>query len=165
MARIITGGAIFKRRGQEALLVCSRIELEEAKQSGLRVMTDAEFGFQEMLAETEGDGIAATVKLWTKVMAWLGLFQGRVGLYGAWQINQSIALYNLLRRRLPQYDIVAESKTTLFQEAMLTKDQRRDRPAEIGGGARERSHGCRLGFHRWLDRRRRRTCWMTAARL
>ncbi|MDE2949310.1 MAG: Xaa-Pro peptidase family protein [Chloroflexota bacterium] len=120
----ITHGSIFKSSGQEPLLVCSRMELEEAQKSGLKLRTDAELGFHERLAAAEGDSYQATALLWTDILSEMGLNRGRVGLYGAWQINKTIALQDALREFLPQYEFVAEGKNTLFEQAMLTKDQR-----------------------------------------
>lgn len=120
---LITHGSIFKARDQEALLVCSRMELEEAQKSGLTVRTDAELGFHERLAAAEGDSYKATAQLWADVLLEMGLDRGRVGLYGAWQINKTIKLLEVLGEHIPQYQFVAEGKNTLFEEAMLTKDQ------------------------------------------
>lgn len=119
----ITHGSIFKLRDQDALLVCSRMELEEAQKSGLLVRTDAELGYYEHLAAAEGDSYRATARLWADVLSELGLSGGRVGLFGAWQVNKTIALLEVLREQLPQYQFLAEGKNTLFEEAMLTKDQ------------------------------------------
>ena len=119
----ITHGSIFKSREQEPLLVCSRMELEEAQKSGLKARTDAELGYQEHLAAADGDNFGATVLFWRDIFLSMGLKGGRVGLYGTWQINKTIALQEALREGLPQYEFVAEGNRTLFEEAMLTKDQ------------------------------------------
>lgn len=118
----ITHGSIFKRRGKTALLVCSRMELEEAQKSGLDVMTDVELGYYDRLEETERDALRATALHWSDILCRLGLSGGRVGLYGAWQINKTIALYRVLLERLPDYEFVVEAKSTLIEAAMLTKD-------------------------------------------
>ncbi len=118
----ITHGSIFKLRDKPALLVCSRIELEEARKSGLDVKTDAELGYYERLAEAENDGIRAAARHWSDVLRQLGLRGGRIGLYGAWQINKTIALYRVLRSELTDYEFVVEEKATLIEAAMLTKD-------------------------------------------
>jgi len=118
----ITHGTIFKLVGRRALLVCSRMELEEAAKSGLEVLTDAELGYHERLKDAEGDGIRATALFWSDVLARLGLREGRIGLYGAWQVNKTIALYKMLAAALAQFEFVAEAEATLIEEAMLTKD-------------------------------------------
>lgn len=132
----ITHGSIFKTRDQPPLLLCSRMELEEAQKSGLNTRTDAELGMHERLEAAEGDTYVATAQLWADIFLSLGLSGGRVGLYGAWQINKTIALLETLREKLPQYEFVAESNNTLFEEAMLTKDQQEiERLKTVAAGA------------------------------
>ncbi|MCY3833813.1 MAG: M24 family metallopeptidase [Chloroflexi bacterium] len=118
----ITHGTIFKLVDRRALLACSRMELEEAAKSGLEVKTDAELGYHQRLQEAEGDSLRATVLFWSDVLARLGLREGRVGLYGTWQVNKTIALYQMLTAELAQYEFLAEAEGTLIEEAMLTKD-------------------------------------------
>jgi len=118
----ISHGAIFKVSGEPALLVCNRMELEEAAKSGLVVQTDVELGYYDRLKEAEGDSQKAMVRFWADVLARLGLSEGRIGLYGAWQVNKTIALYKVLAAELAQYEFVAEAEGTLIEEAMLTKD-------------------------------------------
>lgn len=118
----ITHGSIFKVVGKPALLVCNRMEVEEAAKSGLDVLTDVELGFYDRYKEAEGNGIRATVLHWSDVLLRLGLSAGRIGLYGTWQVNQTIALYDALKAELAQFDLIAEAEHTLIEEAMLTKD-------------------------------------------
>ncbi len=118
----ITHGSIFKVRDKPPLLVCNRMELEEAAKSGLDVMTDVELGYYDRLKEAESDGLQATVLHWADVFKRLGLEAGRVGLYGTWQVNRTIALYQLLCAELKSYEFVTEAKANLIEAAMLTKD-------------------------------------------
>lgn len=118
----ITHGTIFKVRDKPALLVCNRMELEEARKSGLDVLTDVELGFYDRYKEAEGDSVKASVLHWSDVLTRLELRAGRIGLYGAWQVNRTIALYEALTAALTQYEFVAEAENTLIEEAMLTKD-------------------------------------------
>ncbi|MCE2471243.1 MAG: aminopeptidase P family protein [Anaerolineae bacterium] len=118
----ITHGSVFKLRDKPALLVCSRMELEEAQKSGLNVKTDVELGYYDRLKEAESDAIRAAALHWSDILRHLGLQEGRIGLYGTWQINKTIALYQVLRAELPAYVFVVEEKATLIEAAMLTKD-------------------------------------------
>lgn len=118
----ITHGTIIKVRDKETLLICGGMELEEAQKSGLRVATTAELGFYEVFKEADNDPIKAQAHFWGKVLVEEGLNEGRVGLYGTWQVNKTIALYEILFEEFDQYDFVAETPSTLFDEAMLTKD-------------------------------------------
>ncbi len=118
----ITHGTIFKLRDRQALLVCSRMEVEEAAKSGLAVKTDVELGYHDRFKETDGDVIRATALHWMDVFEHLGLPGGRVGLYGVWTIGKTISLYRALANQLPSFEFVAEDKPTIFEVAMLTKD-------------------------------------------
>ncbi len=117
----ITHGSIVKARGGAALLVCSRIEVAEAQKSGLQVKTDAELGWNERLKEAENDGLKATALFFGDLLEAVGVTEGRIGLYGAWQVNKTIALYEQLNT-LSQYEFVAEKSPTVIEAAMLTKD-------------------------------------------
>ena len=118
----ITHGSIFKSLDKPALLVSNRMELEEAAKSGLDVATDVELGYYDRYKEAEGDSIRAAALHWTDILLRLGLSAGRIGLYGAWQVNKTIALYEALKADLAQYEFVVEAENTLIEEAMLTKD-------------------------------------------
>lgn len=117
----ITHGTIVKARDGEALLVCSGIEYAEAQKSGLPVKTSAELGYFQRLQETENKATEATALLFGDLLREIGVQSGRVGLYGAWQVNKTIALYQLLAAQ-SQYEFVAESSPTVIETAMLTKD-------------------------------------------
>lgn len=119
----ITHGSIFKVADKPPLLVCNRMEMEEAAKTSIDVLTDVELGFYDRYKEAEGDSIRATVLHWSDVLRRLGLRAGRIGLYGAWQVNQTIALYESLKADLAQYEFLAEAENTLIEEAMLTKDE------------------------------------------
>ena len=118
----ITRGTIVKIRGKDALLICNGMELEEAQKSGLRIKTDGEVGFYELYKDADNDPNKAQALLWKKLLIEEGLLAGRVGLYGTWQINTTIAVYNMLLQEADAYEFVAESTPTVFTEAMLTKD-------------------------------------------
>jgi Xaa-Pro aminopeptidase len=118
----ITHGTIFKVIDKPALLVCNRMELEEAEKSGLEVLTDVELGFYDRYKEAEADSRKATALHWADVLTQLGSSAGRIGLYGTWQVNKTIALYEALKADLAQYEFVTEAEGTLIEEAMLTKD-------------------------------------------
>jgi len=118
----ITRGTIIKLRDQDALLVCNGMELEEAQKSGMRIKTDGELGFYDIYKDADNDVNKATAQFWKKLLIDEGLSAGRVGLYGTWQVNTTIAIYNMLLAEASEFEFVAESSPTLFTEAMLTKD-------------------------------------------
>lgn len=117
----ITHGTIVKARDGETLLVCGGIEFAEAQKSGLPVKTSAELGYSDRLAETKNKAAEATALFFGDLLREIGVQSGRVGLYGAWQVNKTIALYQLLAAQ-SQYEFVAEGSPTVIETAMLTKD-------------------------------------------
>lgn len=117
----ITHGTIVKARDGETLLVCGGIEYAEAQKSGLPVKTSAELGYIQRLKETENKATEATALFFGDLLREIGVQSGRVGLYGAWQVNKTIALYQLLAAQ-SQYEFVAEASPTVIETAMLTKD-------------------------------------------
>lgn len=118
----ITRGEIYKVQGQDMLLVCNGMELEEARKSGLRVEVDADLGYYDISVQENHDPLKTTALFWAKTLSEMGLESGKVGLYGTWEVNATIMLYDVLREYAPQYQFVGEVGTTLFKEAMLTKD-------------------------------------------
>ncbi|MCY4146667.1 MAG: M24 family metallopeptidase [Chloroflexi bacterium] len=117
----ITHGTILKARDGEMLLVCGGIEFAEAQKSGLPVKTSAELGYNDRLKQSENSATEATALFFGDLLREIGLRSGRVGLYGAWQVNKTIALYQLLAAQ-SQYEFVAEGSPTVIETAMLTKD-------------------------------------------
>jgi Xaa-Pro aminopeptidase len=118
----VTHGTIFKICGKDALLACNGMELEEAQKSGLRVKTMGELGYFDIFKESDNNAHKATARFWKKILQDEGLSTGRVGLYGTWQVNTTINIYNMLMQEASDYEFVAETSPTLFTEAMLTKD-------------------------------------------
>lgn len=118
----ITHGTIIKIRDKDALLVCNGMEVEEAQKSGLRVETTASLGFHEFLQDADNNATKATALFWGKLLADEGLTEGRVGLYGTWQVNLTMAMVDMLLEEVDQYTFVADSTPTIFDVAMLTKD-------------------------------------------
>ena len=117
----ITHGSIVKARDGQTLLVCSGIEYAEAQKSGLPVKTSAELGYSDRLQETKNKAAEATALFFGDLLREVGVQSGRVGLYGAWQVNKTIQLYQLLAAQ-SQYAFVAEASPTVMETAMLTKD-------------------------------------------
>ena len=95
---------------------------------------------------------------WSDVLLRLGLSAGRIGLYGTWQVNKTIALYEALKADLAQYEFVVEAENTLIEEAMLTKDADEIARMKVGGGAYQRRDADRLGLHLGLAARWRLPC-------
>ncbi len=117
----ITSGTVLKARGKAPLLVVNPMEVEEARKSGLRVVTQTELGFFKLLQET-GDRAQAALRFWGLMLRAAGITSGRVGVYGRGEINQYLHQINALDAMLPEFEFIGEGGLTLFDEAMQTKD-------------------------------------------
>ena len=117
----ITHGTIVKAREGDSLLACAGIEYAEAQKSGLPVKTTAQLGYNDRLKEANNDPLKATARHFIDLLREVGVEGGRVALYGAWQVNTTIALYEELKTHT-QFEFVAEKSPTVIERAMLTKD-------------------------------------------
>ena len=117
----ITHGTIVKATAGDSLLACAGIEYAEAQKSGLPVKTTAQLGYNERLKEADNDALKATALHFIDLLREVGVDGGRVALYGAWQVNTTISLYEELKTHT-QFEFVAEKSPTVIERAMLTKD-------------------------------------------
>lgn len=115
-------GHIFKKRGEQAVIVVSGMEVDEAAKSGLRVMTHHDFDFAA-LYERFGDQPARLRReLFLNYFRKLGI-RGRVGVYGAVAISS--ALPNLLALSESDLEVALaldEDALSLFSRLYETKD-------------------------------------------
>ncbi|MEO0564556.1 MAG: M24 family metallopeptidase, partial [Chloroflexota bacterium] len=117
----VTGGHIVKRRGEPAHFIVNRMEVQEAAASGLIVHSRVDLGYAELLKEVQNP-TSFKAAWWRKMLAAGGLDGGRVGVYGAGDLNVYLELFRMLDAQLDGYELVGETGRTLFDEAMTTKD-------------------------------------------
>lgn len=118
----IHGGITIKKHGSAPTLLVSAMEIEEAAQSGLRVVTYDDLGWDKIYLAAEGDMVKARVNLWGRIFEYFEIPPGKVGIYGTGDISVWVELARLLGAAYPQYRLTGELNTTLFDEAFLTKD-------------------------------------------
>ncbi|MBN1976194.1 MAG: aminopeptidase P family protein [Anaerolineae bacterium] len=116
----LTRGYVLKKRGEEPILLCWPMEREEAAASGLSVVNLARYDFNAIMREL-GDPLAATVELYRRVFADLGV-SGRVGFYGLDDSGRSWNLLNTLDAQLDDVEVCGEFDVTLIEAARTTKD-------------------------------------------
>ncbi|RLC89239.1 MAG: aminopeptidase P family protein, partial [Chloroflexi bacterium] len=120
----LTSGFVLKKRDEEPLLLCWPMEREEAAASGLTVINLGRYDFVSILRET-GDRLAATVKLYRRIFADLGV-SGRVGFYGLADRGRAWVLLNTLDAQLEGVQVHGDFGVTPIDAARATKD-----PAEV----------------------------------
>ena len=122
----VSGGYLIKKRGETPTLFCAAMERDEAAKSGLPIRLLDDYRFDELLKQTDGDRLKATVLLVKLILEDMGLTSGRVALYGQADIGISYAMFKGLQEALPELTLVGEIGDTLLLAAMATKE-----PAEI----------------------------------
>jgi len=127
----LTSGFVLKKRGAEAALLCSPIEREMAAASGLAVVNLGQYDFVSILREM-GDQLAATVELYRRIFADLGV-RGRVGFYGFADQGRAWVLLNALNAQLEGIKVHGDFDVTLIDAARATKDSSEaERMREVG---------------------------------
>ena len=118
----ITTGFVVKKRGAEPVLVANSMEIEEAAKSGLTVYAEYDLDYAALLEESGGSRQQATVGLWANALAEVGVESGRLGFYGAGDLNVFLEQARMFAEAHPAYEVVGETGLTLFDEAFTTKD-------------------------------------------
>ncbi|MBO9309628.1 MAG: aminopeptidase P family protein [Chloroflexi bacterium] len=120
--RAKTHGSIFKKRGEQAVIVVSSMEVDEAAKSGLRVMTYHDFDFALLYNQFGDQPARLRRELFLNFLRKLGI-RGRVGFYGAAAVNA--LLPNLLALTESDLEIAPaldEDALALFDRMFETKD-------------------------------------------
>ncbi|HLA44807.1 MAG TPA: M24 family metallopeptidase [Aggregatilineales bacterium] len=124
----MTGGVhasamVVKKRGEAPILIVNHMEIDEAKKSGLTVMTLDDFHYSEIVTK-HGRVSAATRKaLWEQYIEKLGI-QGRLTLYGSTDIQYVLNIIDLLKTHFAgRLEIVLDETPDIFAIASETKDE------------------------------------------
>ena len=119
----MTGGAhlthadLLKKRGADPLLFYNPMERDEAAQTGLPTKSFADYRFDELLKQANGNVLQATVSRYQRMLADQGITSGRVAIYGRVVVGGAYVIFSELQRRL------GELNDSLLLEAMMTKDE------------------------------------------
>jgi Xaa-Pro aminopeptidase len=115
-------GNIFKKRGEQAVIVVSGMEVDEAAKSGLRVMTYHDFDFAPLYNQFGDQPARLRRELFLNFFRKLDI-RGRVGFYGTAAVNN--LLPNLLALTESDLEIAPaldEDALALFSRMYETKD-------------------------------------------
>jgi len=128
--RYLTNGAFFegalvlKKRGGETTLVHGLMERDTAEATGLNLIArDQHFNHYELMSEFKGDPLAAQAAYLARAMQMVGL-RGRIGLYGLADAGSTLALVGKVQEMVASIELVGEYGSTVFSQAMQTKDDR-----------------------------------------
>ena len=115
----ISRGRLFKKPGEQPILVASSMEREEAAKSGLRIMTEQDFGLLEITRSAKNP-LEAGVKALLRICEVLDV-RGTVSFYGTGDIPYSHALLSAIERE-GAVKVHVEAFDSILSEARMTKD-------------------------------------------
>lgn len=149
----VTGGLVIKARGAAPVMVVNPMEIEEARDSGLPVISLQDLGWAQLLQEADGDRERVQVSIWQRALQRLEVPPGRVGVYGTAAAHRLIELLPRLQA-LEGYEFCGERGMTLFDEAAMTRDaeeMQRIRRVAAGTAATLRAAWDFVAGHRAVD--------------
>lgn len=149
----VTGGLVIKVRGAAPVMVVNPMEIEEARASGLPVVSLQDLGWAQLLQEADGDRERVQVSIWQRALQRLEAPPGRVGVYGTAAAHKLIELLPRLQA-LEGYEFCGERGMTLFDEAAMTRDadeMQRIRRVAAGTDATLRAAWDFVAGHRAVD--------------
>ena len=118
----LTGGDLLKKRAADPILFYNPMERDEAARTGLRTKNLADYKLTELLKETSGDALKATVLRYQRMLTEFGFTSGRLALYGKVEAGASYAIFTALQQAMPGLTLVGELSDSLLLDAMATKD-------------------------------------------
>jgi Xaa-Pro aminopeptidase len=98
------------------------MERDEAAKSGYVTKNLAEYRFDELMKNTNGNILQATILRYQKMFTENGLSSGRVGIYGKMDVGSAYKIFSGLGEKLPDLEIVGQLGDSLMLQAMATKD-------------------------------------------
>lgn len=115
-------GDLIKKRGETAVVFCNPMEREEAAKSGLPTRSLADYKFQDLLKQADGDHVRALAARYRQMLTDVGVTSGRVALYGKIDAGMAYAVFAALQQSMPGLTLVGEVGSSVVVQAMMTKD-------------------------------------------
>jgi Xaa-Pro aminopeptidase len=119
----VSGGDLFRKRGEEPILVCDAMEREEAAHTGLQTRIGTDFGWHELLQEAGGDVLEARTQWYGRMLREFDI-HGRVAIYGQVEAGPLYATLRRLEQQIPGVTFVGELEfASVVTLARMTKDE------------------------------------------
>ncbi|HZD56121.1 MAG TPA: M24 family metallopeptidase [Anaerolineales bacterium] len=119
----LTSGDLIKKQGEEPILFYNSMEREEAAKSGLKTKSLDDYKYRELLQQSEGNQLRATVLRYQKMLEDLGLVKSHIAVYGKIDAGSAYAIFSGLENVLPELTITGELTDSVLLQAMATKDE------------------------------------------
>ena len=117
----MTHGDLIKKRGKQAVLFCNPMERDEAAKTGLETRNLAEYRYNDLLKEVDGDRAKASALRYKKMLTDVGITTGRIAIYGEIEAGAAFSVFNALQEMMPEIEIVGEVGSSLLLDPMETK--------------------------------------------
>jgi Xaa-Pro aminopeptidase len=131
----VLSARLVKKLGEEPILIAGSMERDEAAKSGLKVMTQNDFGLME-IARSAKNPLEAGVKSFLRICEALGI-TGTVSFYGTGDIPYSHAFLSAVERE-GAVRVHVEAYGSILSEARMTKDNEEiDRIESVSGRAQQ----------------------------
>lgn len=119
----LTGADLFIIPGQTPILCHGPMERDEAAKSGFQLVSYADYDFNALLKETNGDMRLAVALRYRQILESIGLTKGKVLLYGSRDVGPFVAIVQELQKLLPDLELTGDVNDTILLEARATKDE------------------------------------------
>jgi Xaa-Pro aminopeptidase len=119
----LTSGDLIKKQGEEPILFHNPMEREEAANTGLQTKNIADYKYQELLQQSEGNHLRATVLRYQRILEDLGLDKAHIAIYGKIDAGSAYAIFSGLESVLPDLKITGELTDSILLQAMGTKNE------------------------------------------
>ena len=119
----LTNADLIKKRGAQAILFHYPMERDEASKSGLRTKNLAEYDFNALLNQANGDYLKAIVTRYKMMLEEIGLKSGKIALYGRSELGSNYEIFSALQNEIPELTLMGELNNSSMMLARMTKDQ------------------------------------------
>ncbi|MEN4011863.1 MAG: Xaa-Pro peptidase family protein [Bellilinea sp.] len=118
----VTQADLIKRRGAPGVLFCGPMERDEAASSGLEIRLYSDYPLRPLLEQTGQNYARAMALRYQKMLAELGILNGRIALYGKVEIGSLYATLEELKKESPEIEWIGFAQDPILMPAMMTKD-------------------------------------------
>lgn len=119
----VTGGDLFKKRGEPAVLFHGPMERDEAAKTGLLTRSYSAYPYSEFLKAANNDRLMAMSLRYQKMLTDLGITRGSLALYGQIELGLGYAIFAGLQQIMPELKLVGYLPDDILSKAKFTKDE------------------------------------------
>jgi Xaa-Pro aminopeptidase len=118
----LTSGDLIKKKGEAPVLFYNPMERDEAAKSGFNTKNLAEYKYNELLKQVNGDVGLAIARRYQLMLKDCEVESGKVALYGRSEIGNYYAILTTLQQLIPGIELVGELDNSVLMLARMTKD-------------------------------------------